>query len=101
MQLDLKRLAFAAMVVWAVWYTICAFFVAVAPAELQAVLSWALHYDLNVPRTISWSSWFGGVIATSIWVGLFVACIGWAFRGLGGSGAERLPAGQGLAPHAR
>ena len=82
MKLDIRKLAAATMLAWAAWYTICALLVAVAPGQLQAVLSFALHYDLTAGRSMSWGGYLGGMIVSTAWVGLFIGTIGWMFNGL-------------------
>lgn len=39
MRLAVGKLAWAAALAWAGWYTVCAFFVAVAPEQTQSVFS--------------------------------------------------------------
>jgi len=65
MRLDTKRFALAVATAWALRYTLCYLFVTVAPAEPQAVLSFALHYDLNAPRDVSWAGFAGGLLIST------------------------------------
>ena len=65
MRFDTRRFAIAVASAWAAWYTVCAFLVAVAPQQTQAVFSFAMHYDLTGSRHISWPSFFGGLILTT------------------------------------
>lgn len=81
MRFDTRRFAFAVAAAWAVWYAICYFFVAVAPEQTQAVLSFALHYDLTAVRHVSWAGFFGGVLLSSAWIAVFAATIGAFFNG--------------------
>lgn len=99
MKLDVKKLAIATMLAWAVWYSICALLVFVAPGQLQAVLSFALHYDLTAGRSITWAGYFGGMLVSTLWVGVFVATIGWWFNGLGKSRPVELGIGRPAAQH--
>lgn len=80
MRFDTRRFAFAVASTWAVWYAICAFFVVVAPGQTQAVLSYALHYDLAGNRPMTWSSFFGGLLLSTAWIAAFAATIGWFFN---------------------
>jgi len=80
MRFDTKRFAFAVAAAWAVWYAICSFLVAVAPEQTQAVFSFAMHYDLTGARTLSWASFFGGLILTTAWVAVFAATVGGFFN---------------------
>lgn len=83
MRFDTKRFAFAVAGGWAVWYAICYFLVAVAPAQIQAVLSFAFHYDLNAARPVSWGGFFGGLLLSTAWIAVFAATIGGVFNWLG------------------
>ncbi len=100
MKLDTKRLVMAVAAGWAVWYAICYFFVAVAPDQLQAVLSFAFHYDLSAARPVSWGGFFGGLLLSTAWIAVFAATIGGFFNAFGGSRSlgvfpERTPARAG------
>jgi hypothetical protein len=90
MRFETKRFAFAVASAWAVWYAICAFLVAVAPEQIQAVFSFAMHYDLTGARSLTWAGFFGGLLLTTAWVGAFAATVGWFFTSLGRS--RSLPA---------
>lgn len=85
MRFDTKQFAFAVAAAWAVWYAICSFLVAVAPAQTQAVFSFAMHYDLTGARNLTWASFFGGLILTTAWVGAFAATVGGFFNARSGS----------------
>jgi len=85
MRLDPKRFAIALASAWAVWYTVCAFFVAVAPEQTQAVFSFAMHYDLTGSRHITWPSFFGGLLLTTAWVAVFAATVAGIFNTRSGS----------------
>ena len=80
MRFDTKRFAFALAAAWAVWYAICSLFVAVAPAQTQAVFSFAMHYELTGARSLSWASFFGGLILTTAVVAVFAATVGGFFN---------------------
>jgi hypothetical protein len=88
MRFDTKRFVIALASAWAVWYTVCAFFVAVAPEQTQAVFSFAMHYDLTGGRHITLPSFFGGLLITTAWVAVFAATVGGFFNARSGS---RLP----------
>jgi hypothetical protein len=76
MEFDTKRFAIAVASAWSIWYTLCAFLVAVAAEQVQAVFSFAMHYDLTGNRPITWPSFFGGLVLTTAWVGAFAATAG-------------------------
>lgn len=80
MRFETKRFAFAMASAWALWYTICSVLVVVAPEQAQAVLSFAMHYDLTGARNLTWPSFFGGLILTTAWVAVFAAAVGWFFN---------------------
>ncbi|HEV8598117.1 MAG TPA: DUF5676 family membrane protein [Gemmatimonadales bacterium] len=84
MRFDTKRFAFAVAAAWAVWYAICYFLVAVAPEQTQAVLSFALHYDLTTVRRVSWAGFFGGLFLSTAWVTVFAATMGGFFNARSG-----------------
>jgi hypothetical protein len=65
---------------WAVWYALCAGFVAVAPVQTQAVFSFAMHYDLTGARPMTWSGFFGGLGLTTAWVAVFGGTVAWFFN---------------------
>ena len=74
--MEFKASAFglAVGIVVAAAFTICAFFVAVAPEATAAVIGYLLHINLAaLTRSISWASYFAGVLAVAIWTGLWVA----------------------------
>ena len=82
MRFDTKRFAYAVAAGWAVWYAICYFLVAVAPAQTQAALSFAFHYDLSGIRNVSWGGFFGGLLLSTAWIAVFAATIGGIFNAL-------------------
>ena len=94
MRVDSRKLGMAAGLAWAGWYTICAFLVAIAPARTQAVFGYVMHYEVSGARPIAWSSYLVGLLATSVWIGLFAATIGWCYNVLESRRESRLMAGQ-------
>jgi hypothetical protein len=93
MRVGIKQFAVAVAAAWAAWYAACYLLVAVAPGQLQSVLSFALHYDLNAVRPVSWGGFFGGLLVSTVWVAVFAATIGAFFNALGRRGEGE----QGLA----
>jgi hypothetical protein len=58
----------------AVAFTICSLFVAVAPAATTEFIGYLLHINLaGVTRTLTWASYFAGVLGLGIWTGLWAA----------------------------
>src|SRR5262249_3519224 len=80
MKLDFGKLATASAVAWAVWYSLCALLVALAPAQTQGVFSYVLHYDLSGGRRITWGSYCVGVVATRVWVAFVILTVGWVLN---------------------
>ena len=55
-------------------FTICAFFVALAPEATAAFIGYLLHINLStLARPITWASYFGGVLGIGIWTALWAA----------------------------
>ncbi len=94
MKFDTKRFALAAASAWAVWYTVCALFVAAAPQQTQAVIGFAFHYDLTGVRNLTWASFFGGLILTTAWISAVAATVGAFFNGRTRSRPAELFAGR-------
>ena len=71
MSLDTKSFGLSAAATTAIVYSICALVVSLSPGGAASVLSYVLHLDLStMARPLSWGSYFVGVIAFSITVGL-------------------------------
>lgn len=83
MRFDTKRFALAVAAGWALWYAICYFFVAVAPEQTQAALSFVFHYDLSTVREVSWGGLLGGLLLSTAWIAVFAATIGGFFNAFG------------------
>jgi hypothetical protein len=61
-------------IVIAAAFTICAFFVAVAPEATADFVGYLLHINLSgLTRPISWGNYFAGVLAVGVWTGLWAA----------------------------
>ena len=82
MRLDPRAFALASAGIAGLWFTICAFFVAIAPEATAAVLSFVFHYNLDVPRPLTVGSFFGGLVLFSAWVGAFVGLVAWLYNRL-------------------
>lgn len=55
-------------------FTICAFFVALAPQPKAAFIGYLLHIDISgITRPITWASYFAGVVGVGIWACLWAA----------------------------
>lgn len=76
MRLNTGAFATAVAAVAATLFTICAFFVALAPAATLAVFSYALHIDLTgLTRPISWLSFGAGLFAVTATAGIAAAAV--------------------------
>ena len=55
-------------------FTICAFFVALAPQATAAFIGHLLHINLSsLARPITWASYFAGVLGIGLWTALWAA----------------------------
>lgn len=76
MRLDTRAFALAVGAATSIVFTICAFFVAVAPGSTAAFFSYLLHVDLTgLARPISWGSFFAGLLGTGFVSALFAAAV--------------------------
>ena len=76
MQLNVRAFGLAVGIVVAAAFTICSFFVAVAPEATAGFIGYMLHVDLaGLTRAISWTSYFAGVVGIGIWTALWAAAI--------------------------
>lgn len=67
MKLNIWAFSSAVGLVTAVLFTICAFFVALAPRATMAFFSYLLHVDLTgLARAITWGSYFAGLVVVSV-----------------------------------
>ncbi|HEY2990490.1 MAG TPA: DUF5676 family membrane protein [Candidatus Binatia bacterium] len=74
MKLKVWPFGLAVGIVVAVSFTICAFFVAVAPEATAAFIGYLLHIDLSeVTRPVTWANYFVGVTVVSLWIALWAA----------------------------
>lgn len=76
MKLDTRAFALAVGFSTALFFTICAFFVAVAPGSTAAFFSYLLHVDLTgLARPIGWGSFFAGLLGTGFVGALFAVAV--------------------------
>ena len=74
MKLDVWSFSFSVGVVTAALYTICAFFVAIAPEATAAFIGYLFHINLaSLTRAISWGSYFAGLVGSALGMGLSAA----------------------------
>lgn len=83
MRLDSKALALAAGGAAAIWFAICALFVAIAPGATSTFFGYVLHLDLTaIARPLTWSSFAGGLVAVASGAAIFVAFVGSTYNRL-------------------
>ena len=76
MKLNVRGFSIAVGAVLAAAFSVCAFFVAVAPEATPAFLGYLLHINLaGLTRPLSWPSYFAGVLAVGVWTGLWAAVV--------------------------
>ena len=74
MKLNIWGFGIAVGAIVAVAFTICAFFVAVAPEATAEFIGYLMHINLSgLTRPITWSSYFAGVLGIGTWTGLWAA----------------------------
>jgi hydrogenase/urease accessory protein HupE len=74
MKLNVWPFGFAVGIAVAAAFTICAFFVAVAPEATAAFIGYLLHIDLSgLTRPVTWANYFAGLLAIGIWAALLAA----------------------------
>jgi 2TM family of unknown function (DUF5676) len=74
MKLNVWGFGLAVGAVVAAAFTICAFFVAIAPQATTEFIGYLLHINLSgLSRPISWASYFAGVVGVGLWTGLWAA----------------------------
>ena len=74
MKLNVWAFGSAVGIAVAAAFTICAFFVAVAPEATAAFIGYLLHIDLSgVTRPVTWANYLAGVLAVGIWTALMAA----------------------------
>ena len=74
MKLNIWAFGIAVGTVIASAFTICAFFVAVAPQATADFIGYLLHINLTgLTRAISWGSYVAGVLAVGIWAAFWAS----------------------------
>ena len=74
MQLNVGAFGLAVGIVVAAGFSICSFFVAIAPEATAELIGYLLHINLaGLSRSISWASYFAAVVAIAVWTGLWAA----------------------------
>lgn len=74
MKINVWPFGFAVGIAIAAAFTICAFFVAIAPETTAATIGYLLHINLSgLSRPITWASYVAGVLGLGIWTTLWAA----------------------------
>jgi hypothetical protein len=74
MKLEAPAFGLAVAIVVTASFTVCSFFVAVAPEATAEWIGYLLHINLTgLSRSISWASYLAGVVALAVWTGLWAA----------------------------
>jgi len=74
MKLNVWAFGLAVGIVIAAAFTICAFFIAVAPEATAALIGYLLHINLSgLTSPITWASYIAGVLGVGIWTALWAA----------------------------
>ena len=74
MRLDTLALAKATAAIAALWYVLCALLVALAPGALTQAVGYVAHADFSgLARTITWTTFFAGLVAWTLACVLAVA----------------------------
>jgi hypothetical protein len=74
MKLKAPAFGLAVAIVVTAPFTVCSFFVAVAPEATAEWIGYLLHINFTgLSRSISWASYLAGVVALAVWTGLWAA----------------------------
>ena len=83
MKLNVRALSFASAIVAAVSFILCALAVALSPALTSRFFSFVFHIDLtSLSRSITWASFFGGMLLFSVGVAIHVGLTAWCYNRL-------------------
>ena len=76
MKFNVRAFALAVGSITAAAFSICAFFVALAPEATAEFIGYLLHINLTgLSRPISWGSYLAGVLGVGIWSGLWAGVV--------------------------
>lgn len=83
LKLNIKALSFASGIVAAASFIVCALAVAASPGLTSRFFSFVFHIDLtSLSRTITWASFFGGMLLFSVGVAIHVGLTAWCYNRL-------------------
>jgi len=82
-KLNAQALSLATGIVAALSYIVCALAVAVAPAATSQFFSFVFHIDLtSLSRSITWGSFFGGIVCFSLGTAILAGLAAWFYNRL-------------------
>ena len=83
MRLDTRALTISAVLTTAIAFTVCAVLAAVAPDSLSMFTAYTMHTETPaMMRTVSWGSYFVGLVCMSVAAGLLTALFATLYNGL-------------------
>lgn len=81
MKLNIRAVFYASLIVSAISFIVCAFFVAVAPEATSRFFSFVFHVDLtSLARHITWGSFLGGILCFSFGVAVHFGAAAWLYN---------------------
>lgn len=81
MKINIWPFSLSVGVVTAAAFTICAFFVALAPEATAAFFSYLLHIDLTkLGRAVTWGSFFAGFVTVGVGSALWASIVAWLYN---------------------
>ena len=83
MKLNVRAVFLATGLVSAISYLVCAALVALRPEGTSRLFGYVLHIDLSsLTRSITWPSFFVGLVAFTVVVGVHAAAAAWFYNRL-------------------
>ena len=81
MKLNVWAFSVSVGVVTAVIFTVCAFFVALAPEGTATLIGYLLHIELiGLTRPITWGSYFAGLLGSGVGTALWAGATAWLYN---------------------
>jgi|GEM_PF-251312 len=83
MQLNVRAYALAAAAWMAILGSLCSLLVAIAPVGFMQTVGYLTHINLvPLTRTITWASYFAGIVAWTLATGLVAGLFAWTYNTL-------------------
>lgn len=81
MKVNVRAAFYASLLVSAISFLACAFFVAVTPEATSQFFSYVFHIDLTgLARHITWGSFLGGILCFSFGVAVHFGAAAWLYN---------------------